>query len=276
VNEKESPSRWNERRAVALMNISFSDHPELKAEHRGESNDVDFHIFRGLELVGKGEVKTDIDPRIAASRDALVKFQASIIDSPENSGDWAICFSPISNIKILKQELKKVIALAGELGLTFLSPESLWDDNHLQAKVLLKRLGIAYMWREEFSQYDRVFLIQQPWGGQIPDNCPPLQNWVDEILSTHRSKQSISMLGGHQDLEQKHLVFCIDSNSPIPIQLYVMHHGLDLPSEKVVIPSWVTHLWVILPRQFQERDIAWRYSPKDGWVLIAADGFLEF
>ena len=275
MKKLDSISRWNERRAASILNVFLSAQDDLTAKHAGESQDLDIRVYRGEQLIGMGEVKTDVDPEVAASKEALVKRGSSLLDLPPNSGEWGLTFKPSANVKRLKENVTDLIALANQFNLTFLSPESLWDESHSELGTKLEVLNISHAWRYEESTRDRVMLTQEPWGGLVPDECPSLQTWIDDVLSNHESKESMKILSSAEDLEQRHVVICIDSNSPVNIQLYAMHHALGLPSGVLKLPSWVTDLWILLPRTFQESDVAWRYSQNGGWSLFAPGYFLD-
>ena len=269
-------SRWNELRAAAILHNLLSLEDALSAEHTGDTEDLDIRVFRDDLLIGVGEVKTDVDPNTAASRDALSKHGATTVALPLNSGQWGLSFRHSANVKRLQKSVGAVVALTIQHGFEFVSPESLWDEIHAELRTSLEKLGIAYLWRQEGSLNDQVILLQEPVGGLVPDECPPLQGLIDEVLSNHETKRSFEILSSALELDQRHLIICLDSNSPVAVQLYSMHHAVDLPTEKVSIPSWVTDLWIILPRAFQEGDVAWRFSRSKGWGLFAPGRFLDF
>ncbi len=274
--ETERISRWNELRSAAIIDRYLGLQKGQKARHVGSAELLDIHVFRGDQLIGMGEVKSDIDCQIAASADAQSKHDAYVVDLPKGSGQWGVSFRPAANLKNLKVGLSEVIKIAKELGLTFVAPEQLWHESHITFRTLIERLGIAHFWNEPGSLLDRALLLREPWGGLVPNQCPPLQNWVSEILMSYKSRKSIEILGGAVELEQRHFVICIESNSPLPIRLYLQNHALELPIETLELPSWITDLWIIVPRGFQERDIAWRYSSVDSWELFTTEGFLDF
>lgn len=268
-------SRWNELRSAAIIDHYLGLQNGQKARHVGLAEDLDIHVFRGDQLIGMGEVKSDIDCQIASSADAQSKHDAYVVDLPEGAGQWGVSFRPSANMKNLKGALVEVIGLAQRLGLSFIAPEQLWQESHIAFRNLIERLGIAHFWNEPGSLSDRALLIREPWGGLVPDQCPLLQNWISEILSSYKSRKSIDVLSSAGELEQRHFVICVESKTPVPIRLYLLHHALELPMETLELPCWMTDLWIIPPRGFQDRDIAWRYSSVDGWELFKTEGFLD-
>jgi hypothetical protein len=249
---------------------------DLSARHVGEDEALDIHVFRGDQVIGMGEVKSDVDPSVASAREAQAKYDAYVIDLPPDTGEWSVTLRYEANMKDLGEQVGAVICVASELGFTFVSPEQLWQDEHAVLLKRIQQLAIANFWRQEGSSYNRAIVFHEPWGGLVPDVCPDLQEWISGVLSSFASKQSLEILSSSLDLEQRHFVICIDSKSPVEIQLYAMHHALKYPSQKLELPAWVTDLWVVLPRAFQPGDIAWRYSSSGNWDLFASDGFLEF
>ncbi len=248
----------------------------LIVNHVGSDHDLDFLVFLGDRLIGMGEVKSDIDPQIAASSDAQAQHDAYLLELPKGSGQWGVSFTSAANFKSLKSELPEAIALAKQHELTFVAPEQLWHEDHEKLREIMQRLGLAHFWLEPGSSLDRALLVREPWGGLVPDHCPSLQNWITETLLNYQARKSIAILNSSDGLEQRHFVICIESNSPLPIRLYALHHALEVPMESLELPSWITDLWIILPRGFQNCDIAWRYSSNGHWGLFASDGFLEF
>lgn len=276
MNKDQSISRWNERRAAAIFNRYFDQQDNICAKHAGDIEELDILIFRGGQVIGIGEVKSDVDPEVASAREAQAEHDAYVIDLPPNTGEWGVALRYGANMKALGERLGAVISLASELGFTFVSPEQLWQDEHADLLKKIRQLAIANFWRQEGSSYNRAIVFHEPWGGLVPDVCPDLQEWISGVLSSFASKQSLEILSSSLDLEQRHFVICIDSKSPVEIQLYAMHHALKYPSQKLELPAWVTDLWVVLPRAFQPGDIAWRYSSSGNWDLFASNGFLEF
>lgn len=268
-------SRWNELRAAAILNLFLSQENGLTVRHAGEFEEVDIHVFRGDQLIGMGEVKTDVDSQTAASRAAIAKHGAATFSLPKNSGQWVMSFRHSANVKKLQQGVAEIVALANRHGFTFVSPERLWGEHYGELRTSLEKYGIAYLWLQESSLEDRVILLQEPVSGLVPDECPNLQSLIDNVLSKHDAKRSLEILKSDLSLEQRHIIICLDSNSPVDVTLYAIHHALGLPLESVSLPAWVTDLWIVLPRLFQEGDVAWKFSPSKGWTLFAPGKFIE-
>jgi hypothetical protein len=276
MREAPNLSRWNERRAATILNHHLYAACGLEAKHVGDDEDLDIHIYRGDQLIGMGEVKTDTDPQLAAGSNALFRDENYILGLPSNFGDWGVSFKRSANIKKLREGVVDVIALANKHGLRFVDPEHLWHESHQELLTYLKKLGITYLWHQEVSTSDQAMFIQEPYGGQVPDDCPNLQPWITGQISTYQSKQSMQILASANDLELRQFIIFIDSKTPLPIKLYAMHHAMTLPAEKLPLPIWLTDLWVVLPRAFQDCDVAWRYSVQGDWELFVSEGFLDF
>ncbi len=276
MNELRNHAKWSEKRSASMLNHALSTLGNWSAKHVGDQEALDIHLYRGSDLVGMAEVKTDIDPKFAAASDALLKYDAFKVELPLGYGRWSITFGNSAKIKAIQTNAFELLELVKEAGLEMVSPQDLWEDQHSELLGKFETLGITSVLHQDGGFGDYLLLLHEPWGGQVPNSCPPLQSWVDSLISAHESKQSLEILSAMNDLHQRHLVICIASKTPTEIRLYSQYHAREIPDEILALPEWLTDLWVIIPRDFQTCDIAWRYSSDGYWELFAFESFLKF
>ncbi len=264
-------SRRNELRTVAIFNSYLDNQKGMTATHAGENEGVDILIYRGEKLVGMGEVKSDIDPRVTSATSAQAKRGAYFIKLPRSLGSWTLTLRYEANLKSLMREIGDVVTLTVQHGFSHVSRDQLWREEHAEILRKFQKLGISNLWRDGNSSDNRAIVIYEPWGGLIPDECPDLQEWINGVLTRFRARKSLEILRSAENLEQKHFVICIDSYSPIELRLYVMHHATGIPTQRLTLPAWVTDLWIVLPSEFQDCNYAWKYKTDHTWELIASE-----
>ncbi len=267
-------SRLLEKNAASIVDAYHSYLGTGEVHWVGETQLHDFTVAHDGFVKGAGEVKADIDPRFMRFYRALHKGDLSQIALSKGLGHWGCVLSLDSNLMRVEKELPALIGELASRGMLTFDTEQNWHEDVQTLRASAQRIGLRNTWFHGPSEHSNALIMLEPWGGLVPEQCPPLQGWVDLMIGTHKNKASFSGLLGNEQLIERHLFFWVESASPLELRQFVLYHANRLPSEELSLPIGVTHFWVGITRAFQTGDFAWLFEPESGWSLLQRENGL--
>lgn len=207
------------------------------------------------------EVVVDVNPRYASLYDAIARDEWTI-SAPSLSRRWWATFNPNADLRQLKRQLPKQLAVleADNVPLgAFLHP---WEQHEISDDRLPR--GVSGLISAEPNHGESGSILLRPMGAHGPTHLDwhGFNTWISDYLTSDLRSDVRNKLSSTGAAE-RHAFIGTTLTTPWPAINPLHDRYMDLPPERPDLPREITHLWVATA-DGPGRCLCW--FPHRGWL----------
>jgi hypothetical protein len=256
-----NPARLIEKYAAAVVTRWVGDSGTVSDTSAGPGPDFEIAYVDGRRAIG--EVGWHEDPEIQEMWAVIHQSERpQRIELADGRGRWIVGLVKGARVKALAARLPGLVdGLLGR-GTTRLDLYGTWPLDALTEQA--RKLGIDYV--SQVSPDDPSYAIYSVpgRGGIVPTDADLIADWLDGVLADpdylDTTKKVLAV-----EAEERHVFVMAGSRTEFGVEELLRRvHATRLPTRDPVVPSGVTHIWVV-SMSADARPVLWTLGT--GWSV---------
>lgn len=217
-----------------------------------DTHGPDLRIFGrgGKEELGIAEVKLAVSEKRQQFWDAIDKKTVSgSVPLPAGLGTWNCTVSESVRVDRLVRALPNLVEQLNVQGSEYIYP---WNESLYREHSIMQLTKVS-------GEQDRCFISLDPESA-VQVSLDDLDSWLIDKVFNYPAYSNSWLRLQHSEHSERHAFIWLMEGAPKPLHMYMMLHSDQPPSQPISLPHRITHLWLVTPSVFSERNFGWLFT----------------